>query len=43
MQCRNNIGLLEDGDGHFTNVDIDKTELLISLFARVFNTNDGPR
>lgn len=30
MQCRNNIGLLEDGDGHFTNVGRDKTEMLNS-------------
>lgn len=43
MQCTNNIGLLEDGDGHFTNVDIDKMELLNSSFASVFNTSDGPK
>ncbi|TRZ23211.1 hypothetical protein HGM15179_003912 [Zosterops borbonicus] len=42
-QYKNNIGLLQDEDGHLPNRDRDKAELFNTLFASVFNTDDGPR
>ncbi|KAJ7400749.1 hypothetical protein BTVI_102612 [Pitangus sulphuratus] len=40
---RNIIGPLQDEDGHLTNRDRDKAEVVNTLFASVFNTGDGPR
>ncbi|KAF4796691.1 hypothetical protein TURU_082106 [Turdus rufiventris] len=42
-QCKNNIGLLHDEDGHLTNRDMDKAEVFNTFFAYVINTDDGPR
>ncbi|KAJ7412607.1 hypothetical protein BTVI_45938 [Pitangus sulphuratus] len=42
-QCRNNIGPLQDDDGHLTNREIDKAEMFNAFFAFVFYTDDGLR
>lgn len=42
-KCKNNIGQLQDEDGHLTNRDKDRAELFNTFFAVVFNTDDGPR
>lgn len=42
-QSKNNIGLLQNENGHPTNRDINKTEKFNAFFASIFNTDDGLR
>lgn len=42
-QCKNNICSVQDVDGHLTNRDMDKAEVLNTFFASIFNTDDRPR
>ena len=42
-RLRENIGLLLAEDGHLTNRDTDKAEMLNAFFVSVFNTDDGLR
>ncbi|KAF4795426.1 hypothetical protein TURU_093430 [Turdus rufiventris] len=40
-QCRSNISPLQDEDGHLTNRDMDRAEVLNAFFVSVLNTDDA--
>ncbi|NWI48887.1 ITA8 protein, partial [Calyptomena viridis] len=42
-QCRNNITLLQDGDGHLTNRGRDRGKVFNAFFTSALNMDGGPR
>ncbi|NXB47098.1 RTJK polymerase, partial [Leucopsar rothschildi] len=42
-QCKNNIGPLQDEDGHLTHKDRDKAEEFNPFFSSNFSKDDGPK
>lgn len=42
-QCKNDIGPLQDEDGHLANRHMDKTGVFSAFFGSLFNMDNGPR